>query len=98
MIDTEDGNMASSSISVKIVSSGTSTIPPPVPNNPLTAPAQAPVMMILSFDFIKNILLREVFPQEDALCIKRGVCTEIVSTDMRGVCGKSPTVRLYLVW
>jgi len=46
MMDTDAGKTEESSRSVRLVSRGTNTIPPPAPNRPFTAPAAAPQMLI----------------------------------------------------
>ena len=71
IMDTEEGKISSSSKFVQLVSSGTSTIPPPAPNSPLTAPAPAPVNMlpICSFSFKCQHLLWGFSPREVILYI-----------------------------
>jgi hypothetical protein len=46
MMATEEGKILSLLVLVSFVKSGISTIPPPVPNKPLTAPAHNPVRII----------------------------------------------------
>ena len=52
IMDTDVGKISSSAVSVSNDSSGTSTIPPPAPKSPFTAPAQIPAKMMGKFFFI----------------------------------------------
>lgn len=61
IMDTEAGKMASSFIFVSQVSKGTSTIPPPAPNRPATAPASAPHIAIGKIVFFKETPPVEIF-------------------------------------
>lgn len=54
-MDTEAGKTSLSANAVSQVSKGTSTMPPPAPNKPLTAPAQTPQMIIGSAFFLFNV-------------------------------------------
>ena len=55
MMDTEAGKMALSGMLVSAVNSGTSTMPPPAPNSPFTAPAAAPAIAVNNDSFFRKI-------------------------------------------
>ena len=72
IMETEAGKISFSSRSVQSVSNGISTIPPPAPNSPLTAPALNPASTSRNLDLhTENTSWGKLFPQEVFLCIYR---------------------------
>ena len=53
IMETEQGNISSSSRLPNMPNSGTSTMPPPAPNMPLIAPAQNPAIRIPGYFFMQ---------------------------------------------